>query len=111
MILLTVVVTQISFTPLVPSRIHTYSLKIGVETQPQCDTDFNLGSLEPGENKNITLTLYAQSAIKVPSNGFAYIEGNVSQILTLPNPDIAITSDKPITAIELAAYTPSDTTY
>jgi signal peptidase I len=106
-ILLTVIVTQISFAPLVPSRIHSYSMKMGVETQPQCDAVFNLGSLKPGESKNITVTLYAQSAIKVPSNGFAYVEGNVSQILTLPNPDITITSDKPLTTIELAASTPT----
>ena len=108
MILLTVVIMQISFTALVPSRIHSYTMKIGVENQPQIDADFNLGSLEPGKSKNITVTLYAQSAIKVPSNGFAYIEGNVSQLLKLPNPDIAINPDKKMTTIELTAYAPSD---
>jgi len=61
-----------------------------------------------GESKNVTVTLYAQSAIRVPSNGFAYIEGNVSQLLTLPNSDIVITPDKMMNRVELAAYAPSN---
>jgi len=108
MILLTFVVIQISFIPLVPSRIHSYDMRIGVETQPQSDADFNLGSIEPGKTKNITITLYAQSAIQIPSNGFAYIEGNASKLLKLPDPNIQITPDKKMTTIELAAYAPSN---
>ena len=108
MILLTFVVIQISFIPLVPSRIHSYNMRIGVETQPQSDADFNLGSLELGKTKNITITLYAQSAIQIPSNGFAYIEGNASQLLNLPDPNIQITPDKKMTTIELTAYAPSN---
>ena len=56
------------------------------------------------------MTLYAQSAIEIPSKGFAYIEGNASQLLTLPNPDIVITPDKTMTAIELTAYAPPNAT-
>jgi signal peptidase I len=108
MILLTFIVIQIAFIPLVPSRIHSYNMRIGVETQPQSDADFNLGSIEPGKTKNITITLYAQSAIQIPSNGFAYIEGNASQLLSLPHPNIQITPDKKMTTIELAAYAPSN---
>ena len=55
MILLTVVVTQISFTALVPSRIHSYTMKIGVETQPQCDADFNYRSPRPRKPKEHNL--------------------------------------------------------
>lgn len=109
MILLTVIVTQISFASLIPFRIHSYSMGIGVETQPQSNADFNLGSLELENSKNITVTLYTQSTIKVPSKGFAYIEGNASQLLKLPNPDIVITPDKNMATIELTAYAPSDT--
>jgi signal peptidase I len=108
MILLTFIVIQIAFIPMVPSRIHSYNMRIGVDSQPPSDADFNLGSIESGKTKNITITLYAQSAIQIPSNGFAYIEGNASQLLNLPDPNIQITPGKKMTTIELAAYAPSN---
>jgi signal peptidase len=108
MIIFTVVVMQLSFTPLIPFRIHSYSMKIGVETQPHCDADFNLGSLKLGSNKNITVTLYASSAIRVQSNGFAYLEGNLSQLLTIPNETMTISPDKVANRIEMLAYAPLD---
>jgi hypothetical protein len=105
-ILFTLILHLLSALPLIYFRLHSYSISLGVETQSYNKVDFNLGSLKPGTGKNITVTLYALSAIPISSRGFAYIEGNITQLLTIQNETITIAPSNIANRIEISAYAP-----
>ena len=109
-IILTVVVMQLSAIPLILFRLHSYSMAIGVETHSYESVDFNLGSLKLGNAKNVTVTLYASSAIRVRSKGLAYIKGNITQLLTIANGTVTIPPDDTANKIEMFAYAPPNAT-
>lgn len=109
-IIFTVIVMQLFSIPLIHFRLHSYSMAIGVETHSYENVDFNLGSLKLGSAKNATVTLYASSAIRVLSKGLAYIEGNITQLITIPNDTITIAQDNIANRIEMSAYAPLNAT-
>lgn len=102
-IVLTVIVMQLSSIPFINFRIHSFSLALGVETTSYETADFNLGSLRVGQAKNVTITLFALSAIKVPSEGLVYLKGNITEFLTLYNSSLQIKSDS-ANKFEMFAY-------
>jgi len=109
-IIFTIILMQLSSIPAFFFRPHSYSMVLGVETHSYENVDFNLGSLKLGKAKNVTVTLYASSAIRVLSKGVVYIEGNITQLLPIFNDTITIVPDNIANRIEMLAYSPLNAT-
>jgi hypothetical protein len=70
--------------------------------------DFNLGSLQLTDTKNATITLFASSALRLPTKGITHIEGNISSIVQTYHPVVEISPDKLAQRVNTQAHAPAD---
>jgi signal peptidase I len=105
MIVFTITIIQLSSIPVLNFRVNSFNLALGVDSFSFEEVDFNLGSLKVGQAKNVTVSLYALSAIKVAADAIVYLDGNITELLTLQNNFIRINPEDP-NRINIFAYAP-----